>query len=72
VVFYVALGSNVVCGRSHHYCGGLPDFLGAPSSGSVFSAPVYSVFMSSVLRDAKKLLVITDFVGSLKVADFVD
>jgi hypothetical protein len=50
--------------------GGLPDFLGASCSGSVFSAPVVSVSMLLVLRDAKKLLVITAFVGSLTAADF--
>jgi hypothetical protein len=38
----------------------------------VFSAPVVSLFFSLVLRDAKRLRVITAFVGSLTVADFVD
>jgi hypothetical protein len=50
--------------------GGLPDFIGASCSGSAFSAPEVSVYMSVVLRGAKKLRVITAFVGSLTAADF--
>jgi hypothetical protein len=49
--------------------GSLPGFLGASSSGSVFSAPVVSVSMSVVLRGVKKLRVNTDFGGSLTAAD---
>jgi hypothetical protein len=48
--------------------GGLPDFLGASCSGSVYSAPAVSVSMSVVLRDAKKLRLITAFGGSLTAA----
>jgi hypothetical protein len=50
--------------------GGLPDFLGASFSGRVLCVSVDSVSMSLVLRGAKKLRVITAFVGSLPVADF--
>jgi hypothetical protein len=46
--------------------GGVPGFMGASSSGSVFFGPVVSVSMSVVLRGAKKLLVNTAFGGSLK------
>jgi hypothetical protein len=49
--------------------GGLPHFLGASCSGSVFSASLVSVSMSIVLRGAKKLRVNTAFGGSLKSAD---
>jgi hypothetical protein len=50
--------------------GGLPCFLGAFCSGSVFSAPIAFV-SKSVLRSAKKLLVDTAFGGSLTAADVV-
>jgi hypothetical protein len=48
---------------------GLPGFLGASFSGSVFSVPVLSVSMSVVLRSAKKVQVNTAFGGSLTAAD---
>jgi hypothetical protein len=48
--------------------GGLPDFLGCSCYGSVFLAPVISVLMSVVLRDAKKLRVNLAFGGSLTAA----
>jgi hypothetical protein len=49
--------------------GDLPEFLGASSFGSAFSAPVVSVFMSVVLKGAKKLRVNADFGGILAAAD---
>jgi hypothetical protein len=59
------LESNEVCGTG----GGLPVFLGASCSDTVFSAPVVSVSMSVALRGAKKLRVNSDFGGSLTAAD---
>jgi hypothetical protein len=50
--------------------GGLPDFLGASFSGTVFSVSVDSVSMSLVLRGAKKLRVDIALVGSLQAANF--
>jgi hypothetical protein len=49
--------------------GGLPGFLGASFSCSVFSTPVISVPMSVVLRGAKKLQVKIAFGGSLVAVD---
>jgi hypothetical protein len=50
--------------------GGLPDFLGASCSGSVFSAPVVPVSMSLVLRGSTKFRVIIALIGSLTVVSF--
>jgi hypothetical protein len=47
----------------------LADFLRASCSGSAFSAPVVSVFMSVALRGLKKLHVNTAFGGSLTSLD---
>jgi hypothetical protein len=52
--------------------GDLPDCLGDFCSGSAFSAPVISVFMSVVLRGAKKLWVNTAFEGSFDSCECCD
>jgi hypothetical protein len=49
--------------------GGLPGFLGAFCSGSVFSAPVVSVSMTVVLKGAKKLQVNIAFGSNLTAPD---
>jgi hypothetical protein len=48
---------------------GLPGFLGASCSGAAFCATEVSVYMSLVLRGAKKLRVNTAFEGSLTATD---
>jgi hypothetical protein len=63
------LESNEICGEVISILGGLPGFLGASYSDTVFSAPVVSISML-VLRDGKKLRVNTDFGDSLTAADF--
>jgi hypothetical protein len=49
--------------------GGLPGFLEASCSGSVFSVPIVSVSTSVVLRGAKKLQINISFGGSLTAVD---
>jgi hypothetical protein len=49
--------------------GRLPDFLGVSCSGNVFTALVFSLSMSVVLRGAKELRVNTAFGGSFTTAD---
>jgi hypothetical protein len=49
--------------------GGLLGVLGVSCSGTVFSVPVVSVFMSVVVRDEKRLRVITAFGGSWRPVD---
>jgi hypothetical protein len=69
IFFHFALESNEVGSGSITIGGGLPDFLGVPYSGSVFSASSVSLSMSVVLRGAKKLQVNIAFGGSLTAVD---